>query len=283
MARRWIRLDVSWEDSVWLDALSGAAAGCWPRLLCTVKRDGSGGRCKRLAPTVTARRWRVKREDVAELEAAAIADGALRVDGGDWIVTNWAEYQDADPTAAVRQRRKRQKDAAHVTVVTRDKGVTRRVTETETETDGSSSVFTARGNAPGIEESVSEIIRLANRGMADNPLIGDACNPIPIGHGSRQNVSDWLLAGIEKELCGAVVYERAKAWKPDGRRRQITTMAYFDGAVRDAADMDAAKRTDAPEHNGRNGNRPHNRGADAETRGPQKPGKFEHLVEGNAV
>ena len=102
--RRWIRLDVGWEDSEWLDALDGAAAGCWPRLLCWVKREGVGGRCKRPSPGVLARRWRVTRDIVTCLEDAAIEDEALVIEGDEWIVTNWDEYQNVDATATERQR-----------------------------------------------------------------------------------------------------------------------------------------------------------------------------------
>lgn len=156
MPRRWIRLDVSWEDSSWLDALSGAAAGCWPRLLCTVKRDGAGGRCKRMPPAVAARRWRVTPIDVEELERAAVADDALLIENGEWVIVNWAEYQEPDHTAAERQRRFRadrsrlsdtpqnraSESPAEIKPVTDvtplqplhpvTNGVTRRVTETET-------------------------------------------------------------------------------------------------------------------------------------------------------
>lgn len=113
MARRWIRLDVTWEDSAWLDALSGEAAGCWPRLLCSVKRDGVGGRCKRPTPAVIARRWRVSVEAVEALEHAAIEDGALRIEDGDWIVCAWADYQERDPNAAERMRRYRAEKSSH--------------------------------------------------------------------------------------------------------------------------------------------------------------------------
>lgn len=107
---RWIRLDVSWEDSAWLDALDGVAAGCWPRLLCWVKRDGIGGSVKRPAPSVVARRWRVPVEAVLTLEAAATAgdDPALVVEDGKWIVTGWKKYQEPDSTTAERSKRYRE-------------------------------------------------------------------------------------------------------------------------------------------------------------------------------
>lgn len=108
MTRRWIRLDVDWEKSAWLDALPGQAAGCWPRLLCWVKQSGKGGRCKAPDSRVLARHWRVARQAVDELIEAAIKDGALEASNGEFVVVNWAQYQEPDPTAAERKRRQRQ-------------------------------------------------------------------------------------------------------------------------------------------------------------------------------
>lgn len=107
-ATRWIRLDVGWEDSAWLDALDGISAGCWPRLLCWVKRDGIRGRVKRPSLDVAARRWRVPPSAIAGLEAAAINASALVVDGDDWVVVEWARYQEHDGTSAERSKRYRQ-------------------------------------------------------------------------------------------------------------------------------------------------------------------------------
>lgn len=134
--RRWIRLDAEWEESGWLDSLSGEAAGCWPRLLCWVKLRGSHGRSRRPAVTTLARRWRVSPKAVEELEAAATLDGALRIEDGDWVLPNWPKYQDIDSTAAERKRRQRDRQMSRdVTDVTRDTGVTRHATPDIDRTD----------------------------------------------------------------------------------------------------------------------------------------------------
>jgi len=109
--RRWIRLDVAWEESEWLDVLDGEARGCWPRLLCLVKRDGVKGRTKRPSLRVLARRWSVPMQAIEAMEEAALEGTednppALELEGGDWIVTGWDRYQD-DPTAAERKQRQR--------------------------------------------------------------------------------------------------------------------------------------------------------------------------------
>ena len=116
--RRWIRLDVGWEDSEWLHNLDGDAAGCWPRLLCLVKRDGVRGRLRRPSNLrVLAHQWRVPVETVEAMEQAALegADDnppALELDDGNWVVTAWARYQE-DPTAKERMRRMRRRQKEH--------------------------------------------------------------------------------------------------------------------------------------------------------------------------
>lgn len=106
---RWLRLDIRWQDSEWLDALDGHAANCWPPFLCYVKRNGVGGRCKMTGVAVLARHWRVARGDVEALVAAALAHGALVVEGDEWVVTGWAKYQPIDVTSAARQAKRREK------------------------------------------------------------------------------------------------------------------------------------------------------------------------------
>ncbi len=103
--RRFVRLFVGWDESEWLYAISGHACNCWPRLLCWVKRNGVAGRCKSAAPAVLAGRWKVDFADVVELLGAALEHGAVIAEGGDWIVPNWSVYQEADSTAAERQRK----------------------------------------------------------------------------------------------------------------------------------------------------------------------------------
>ena len=131
MTRRWIRLDTEWDESGWIDALEGQAAGCWPRLLCWVKLRGRKGQCRTPDRSTLARRWRVTRTAVDELMDAALLDGALRIDGDILIVVNWDQYQEPDPTASERKRRQRERERqqeeeshGNVTHVTRDTSVT---------------------------------------------------------------------------------------------------------------------------------------------------------------
>lgn len=105
---------------------------------------------------------------------------------------------------------------------------------------------TVDGQAGDLDSSIDQIIRLANRGMIDNPVLGESANPIPVGHGSREIVRGWLQSGIPQQVAGSVVYQRASEYRPSDRRRQPTTMRYFDDAVREAGDLAAAKNGAAP-------------------------------------
>lgn len=106
--KRWIRLDATWEESSWLFKLDAQTSGCWVRLLCRVKLGGLRGRIKRPATEVVASQWKVGPGVVMALEVAAIANGALAIEDGDWVVLKWAEYQEPDATTAKRSRKYRE-------------------------------------------------------------------------------------------------------------------------------------------------------------------------------
>lgn len=109
--RRWIRLDVTWDDSSWLARTDGNARRLWPPFLCYVKVRGVRGQTKRLDYEVLARRLDADVVDVDALLTAALKDGAVQIvaEGNDWLVTNWEEYQEPDRTNATRQARHREK------------------------------------------------------------------------------------------------------------------------------------------------------------------------------
>lgn len=137
---RWIRLDTTWSQSEWLAVLPAASRLAWVELLCYVKAHGYAGAAKRLTPVVAARVTGVTRNDFECMEKAAIEDGALVIDGGEWIVTGWGDRQ-SDRTAAERMRKYRERQQQdtppgqerNVTGVTRN-GRHAQSTETETET-----------------------------------------------------------------------------------------------------------------------------------------------------
>lgn len=185
-------------------------------------------------------------------------------------VKNWEEYQSPHDSSTDRVRKHRAKKkggdvtAVTVTVTPPEKEEDR---EVEGETDTTSSVlYLLAGEAQDVEGQVNEVVRVANRGMIDNPAIGSLTNPIHTAHGSREAVKEWLdLAPLE--VVKRAVYGCAKSYKPDGRRRQITTMAYFTGAVADAADRWKASQTRVSDD--RHG--ADDRGSTAQARGAAAP------------
>ena len=103
---RWIRVNVDWDDSPWLDVLSAESQLAWIKLLCLVKKEGTGGRVKAKEPAVAAKRWGVGTEHVTKLLRAAQDDGALLIEDGCWVLQNWCKYQD---NSAERMRRYRER------------------------------------------------------------------------------------------------------------------------------------------------------------------------------
>lgn len=135
---RWLRLDVGTFESEWLVKLHPEAQHCWTRLLLHVKAVGTEGTAKRLGPSAIEALWRITPLRFAEMEDAAISDGALVIHDGWWVVTSWDKYQKPDRTNSLRQKRFREKTVTSLSgVMPRYRGVTRRATETLTLTDTS--------------------------------------------------------------------------------------------------------------------------------------------------
>lgn len=107
MARRWIRLEAAWQESEWLAVLPGHVALCWPALLCYVKTRGIHGCCKQPSLRVLSQLWRVDLANVERLIDAAVAHGAIEVDGENWKIAKWPKYNPQDATAAGRAKRYR--------------------------------------------------------------------------------------------------------------------------------------------------------------------------------
>ena len=101
---RFLKLELTWMESEWLIVLSPGARLAWVKLLGYCKASGLGGTVKRLTPLTAAHAWYLGEEDVRAMERAAINDGALIVEDGNWIILNWRRYQ-CDETNAERQKR----------------------------------------------------------------------------------------------------------------------------------------------------------------------------------
>ncbi len=103
MGVRWIRLDVTWDQSGWLEELPPASQLAWVKLLCYVKAFGVAGSVKKPSAAHLAGMWGLSRSSVEVMLAAASRDGALVFDGPDVIVTGWS-FRQSDPKAAARMR-----------------------------------------------------------------------------------------------------------------------------------------------------------------------------------
>lgn len=140
---RWFRRNVDMMDSEWLAALPWASRAVWGEILAYVAGSSPSGRCR--APIV--RRFAGGRdipvENVDECIAAAVADGALLIEDGDWVIANWAKYQGGAKSNADRQKehRDRQRNSG---VTDRNDGVTETVTESVTRND----TVTERNESP---------------------------------------------------------------------------------------------------------------------------------------
>lgn len=212
--RRWIRLDAEWEESAWLDALTGQAAGCWPRLLCWVKLRGKGGRCRTPDLGVLARRWRVPRQAVDELMVAAMQDGAVEVIGDEMVLTNWDEYQEPDPTAAERKRRQREKEhpppeSRTSRRDTRDRGC-----------DPSRDIDPQQGRREAIGESVGPVTKKLAAAAGSVPPAAPANASQVLGNdAARALVAIKPPGGVQAALAAiraSFLYENESEALPDG-------------------------------------------------------------------
>jgi hypothetical protein len=190
---RWIRLNTTWSASEWLAALTPAQRLCWPELLCYVKAHGTQGRCKRSHAAIRG----VTRDDVAALEQAALKDGALQIEGGDWIVTGWREYQKADESAPTRARRYRNKqkhlaaDANQRNDTGRHAPSRRDVTQTETVTGTATAADAAVGAA-----AASKASQVRERLTTQGQRAWDAMHPRIRNHDAFAHELEAIVTGL---------------------------------------------------------------------------------------
>jgi len=135
---RYIRVDTMWSSSDWLAVLSAEARLVWIELLCYTKNAGRDGKVKALNPIVAGRMWSLGEESVRQLLLAAEKHGAIRIEGQNWVVAKWPEYQ-SDSTAAERKRKQREREKVtechDVSRVSQRVTVSSRETEKEKETE----------------------------------------------------------------------------------------------------------------------------------------------------
>ncbi len=108
MGVRWIRLDVTWDQSEWLEELPPSSQLAWVKLLCYVKAFGVAGSVKKPSPASLARKWDLSRSSIEAMLAASFKNGAAVLEGSDLLITGWS-FRQMDPKAAARVKAWRSK------------------------------------------------------------------------------------------------------------------------------------------------------------------------------
>lgn len=228
------------------------------------------------ARLVRAAVWPLDDRTIAEVEtdlAALSAAGLIqRYEAGGrrfLAVTSWAEHQRVDhprastipaPTGIIRESLAKPRE---------NLAPDRKRIGRGREEEGKGKEDAARDDS--VDQLVDEIVRRTNREIVLR--FGDACRPIPVGHGSRQNVLDWLAEGIPIAVIEPAIADRVRAYRPSGRNRQPNSMAYFDGAVRDAWEKhQLGDVTNGDHRNGTGGETGGGKGA-------ARPDRFAHLTD----
>lgn len=106
-------------------------------------------------------------------------------------------------------------------------------------------------NVPG--SGTLELTRMLNRGMGDNPAIGEVYNPVLATTGHTLEACDQLRDhGVDLGFAESWVYTFAAAYKPKKPGDQIRSLTYLVPAIQDAWDrvnarIDASKAERPPE------------------------------------
>lgn len=127
--RRWIRLDIGWENSDWLAPLSDSAKLAWIYLLGHTKAYGVCGAVKAMTPASAARTLRIPEADFAVMLEAGLADGAIISDGETWMICAWDLYQNEGSAERQRRHRADRSRLSPLRDVTASHGMSRPVTE----------------------------------------------------------------------------------------------------------------------------------------------------------
>lgn len=190
-SKRWIRVDVNWDESEWIADLEPAAQLAWVKLLAYVKTNGIRGHVRAPKERIFARLTAIPIDSVRAMLEAAREDGALSDEGEDWVVTNWSKYQEPDKTAAVRQRRRRAQEPGNASLAPKKSrrdtgksrrdmpesrrknalsrpghGVTRHATPTPTPTPTPTETDASTPDRDAVVEEPSEIEQPSNRTVA---------------------------------------------------------------------------------------------------------------------
>ena len=101
---KWFRLNVDWDDSIWVSSLSESGQLAWVKLIGYIKKEGKRGSVKALTIERISSKWNMKPKGVKEMFDKAHEDGAVQTINGEWSISHWTIYQPDDKTAARRQQ-----------------------------------------------------------------------------------------------------------------------------------------------------------------------------------
>lgn len=108
------------------------------------------------------------------------------------------------------------------------------------------SVDSARAANPESRLPIApQLIVAANRGMFDNPLIGERMtSPISSGHAPSLEAAEKILAaGVDPQWAISAIYTAAKNYRPTTASRWVRSLGYFVGQVLDGWAAESARIT----------------------------------------
>jgi hypothetical protein len=216
---RWFRMYDDLLDDPKVQRLPPALFKTWVNLLCVASRNA--GKLPAVEDLAFALRTT---EEAIQADLASLARaGLIDEEGGSSSPHNWDKRQfksDADPTAADRQKKKRERDKGET--VTRDTPVTSHPPEAESEADTETEKLAAREP----EENTAACVRI---GQKITDLMGVTNDPRWVGNWST--VSVWLAQGFDEELdIMPTVVATVERFKKSGRKMP-GSLKYFSNAI----------------------------------------------------
>lgn len=101
---RYIKLDVAWTSTDWVNMLSMGGQLAWVKLLCYCREAGVKGVVKYMSPRTAHDKWKIPARYIEEMYKAAIEDKSIEIDENSIKIVNWEKYQDSSAVRVQRWR-----------------------------------------------------------------------------------------------------------------------------------------------------------------------------------